>query len=152
MGFRIYKLPSLACPRSEVSPLMSPWRNLRPQTPLSTLRRLCVVYFNSTRFAIALSNSIEFNPSFRRDESGIKSRELGVMFKDLRVTGLGATASFQPTLGSMFNPKVIMENIENARHPHIRDLLTGFEGVVRPGEMLCIYIFHQRGLKILTRT
>jgi ATP-binding cassette subfamily G (WHITE) protein 2 (SNQ2) len=74
------------------------------------------------------------------------------MFKDLRVAGLGATASFQQTLGSMFNPKIIMENIENSRHPPIRDLLTGFQGVVRPGEMLCIYIFHHLGLNILIRT
>jgi ATP-binding cassette subfamily G (WHITE) protein 2 (SNQ2) len=59
------------------------------------------------------------------------------MFKDLRVVGVGGSASYQSTLGSLFNPKVIMENIKNARHPQVRDILSGFEGVVRPGEMLC---------------
>jgi len=72
----------------------------------------------------------------RRDRAGIQPRELGVMFKDLHVVGLGAAASFQPTFGSMFNPKAILENIQTLRHPPLRDILTGFEGVVRPGEML----------------
>jgi ATP-binding cassette subfamily G (WHITE) protein 2 (SNQ2) len=58
------------------------------------------------------------------------------MFKDLHVVGLGAAASFQPTFGSMFNPKAILENIQTLRHPPLRDILKGFEGVVRPGEML----------------
>ena len=58
------------------------------------------------------------------------------MFKDLRVVGLGAVASYQPTFGSFFNPKVILEKIQASRHPPLRDILSGFEGVVRPGEML----------------
>ena len=72
----------------------------------------------------------------RRDRAGIQSRELGVLFKDLHVVGLGAAASFQPTFGSTFNPKAILENIQTLRHPPLRDILTGFEGLVRPGEML----------------
>jgi ATP-binding cassette, subfamily G (WHITE), member 2, SNQ2 len=71
------------------------------------------------------------------DESDVKTRELGVMFKNLHVVGLGGTASYQSTFGSLFNPKSITENIKNLRHPLVRDILTGFEGVVRPGEMLC---------------
>jgi ATP-binding cassette subfamily G (WHITE) protein 2 (SNQ2) len=58
------------------------------------------------------------------------------MFRDLRVVGLGSSASYIPTLGSMFNPSSILEAIQSARHPPIRDLLNGFEGAVRPGEML----------------
>lgn len=59
------------------------------------------------------------------------------MFRDLQVIGLGAAASYQPTLGSLFNPLNILESIQHARHPPIRDILSGFEGVVRPGQMLC---------------
>jgi len=59
------------------------------------------------------------------------------MFRDLRVVGLGASASYLPTLGSMFNPLSILEAIQTARHPPVRDLLSGFEGVIRPGQMLC---------------
>lgn len=61
------------------------------------------------------------------------------MFKDLRVIGLGATASYLPTLGSLLNPFNKREAIHALRHPPTRDILYGFEGVVRPGEMLCEY-------------
>jgi ATP-binding cassette, subfamily G (WHITE), member 2, SNQ2 len=67
----------------------------------------------------------------------VKRRELGVMFRDLRVVGLSPPSSSQPTIASMFNPKVIWESIQSARHPSVHDILSGFEGVVRPGEMLC---------------
>jgi ATP-binding cassette subfamily G (WHITE) protein 2 (SNQ2) len=59
------------------------------------------------------------------------------MFKDLKVVGLGASTSYQPTLGSVINPLNLLETINSIRHPAIKDILSGFEGVVRPGEMLC---------------
>lgn len=73
---------------------------------------------------------------YRRDEAQIQAREIGVAFRDLRVVGLGATNSYQPTLGSLFNPMNLLESIQAARHPPVRDILSGFEGVVRPGQML----------------
>jgi ATP-binding cassette subfamily G (WHITE) protein 2 (SNQ2) len=54
------------------------------------------------------------------------------------VVGLGAMAGVQPTLGSLLNPTSIIENIRAGRHPALRDILNGFEGVVRPGEMLLV--------------
>ncbi len=72
----------------------------------------------------------------RREEQNIKSRSLGIGFSDLRVTGVTAANSYYDTLGSLLNPKVIMENIQAARHPSLRNILSGFEGVVKPGEML----------------
>jgi len=63
------------------------------------------------------------------------------LFKDLHVVGLGAAASFQQTFGSFFYPKAILENIRTMRHPPLRDILTGVEGVLRPGEMLRLYSF-----------
>jgi ATP-binding cassette subfamily G (WHITE) protein 2 (SNQ2) len=62
------------------------------------------------------------------------------MFHNLRVVGLGASTSYQPTLGSLFNPLRIIELIQGIRHPPVRDILSGFEGAVRPGEMLCTSI------------
>ena len=70
------------------------------------------------------------------DESDIRKRELGVMFKDLRVVGLGTTASHQATFGSFLNPLNLLKTIDSLRHPALRDILRGFEGVVRPREML----------------
>ncbi|KZT26095.1 pleiotropic drug resistance ABC transporter [Neolentinus lepideus HHB14362 ss-1] len=71
-------------------------------------------------------------------ESDIKKREIGVTFKDLRVIGMGSTASYQQTVGTLFNPHTLVETINKIRHPPLRDLLSGFEGVVRPGEMLLV--------------
>jgi len=61
------------------------------------------------------------------------------MFKDLRVVGLGATASYQATLGSALNPLNFVKGFQGRKHPPIRDLLNGFEGVVQPGQMLCMF-------------
>lgn len=72
----------------------------------------------------------------RIDESDVKRRELGVMFDDLKVVGLGASASYQDTLGSILNPSNLLGTFKAMRHPAARDILSGFEGVVRPGEML----------------
>jgi ATP-binding cassette subfamily G (WHITE) protein 2 (SNQ2) len=72
----------------------------------------------------------------RQDDIGVKRRELGVYFKNLHVTGIGATASHQATVGSMFNPKVIWEGFRSALRPSTRRILYDFNGVVKPEEML----------------
>ncbi|KAG2356782.1 pleiotropic drug resistance ABC transporter [Suillus spraguei] len=72
----------------------------------------------------------------RRGEQSIKARELGVMFNDLRVVGLGACASLQPTMGSILNPLTALKNARAMGD--VRDILSGFEGVVTPGEMLLV--------------
>ncbi|KAH9941401.1 pleiotropic drug resistance ABC transporter [Amylocystis lapponica] len=74
----------------------------------------------------------------KTDEADIIRRELGVVFKDLRVVGLGASATFQPTLASVLSPLTALQTINSIRHPATRDILSGFEGVVRPGEMLLV--------------
>ena len=74
--------------------------------------------------------------------ANIKMRELGVMFRDLRVVGLAPAASHIPTVGGAFNPLAILEKIQNLRHPRLKTILSGFEGVVRPGEMLrTLYVY-----------
>ncbi|KAF7428110.1 hypothetical protein PC9H_007329 [Pleurotus ostreatus] len=74
----------------------------------------------------------------KSEEAGITRRQLGVLFRDLRVVGIGASASHLPTLGSVLNPFLMIERIQTARHPPLKDILSGFEGVVRPGEMLLV--------------
>ena len=75
----------------------------------------------------------------RYDEHSIQPRELGVVFQNLRVQGLGAAASYQPTVGSTLNPLLLIEKVRNLLHPPVRDIISGFEGVVNPGEMLRTY-------------
>ncbi|KAF7763700.1 hypothetical protein Agabi119p4_8237 [Agaricus bisporus var. burnettii] len=74
----------------------------------------------------------------KREENDFKPRELGVVFRNLRVTGLGVSASYAKTLGSILNPVNYISSIQRLRHPPLRDILNGFEGVVRPGEMLLV--------------
>lgn len=58
------------------------------------------------------------------------------MFENLRVVGLGATVKYQSTTSSFFDPRTYIEAVNTLRHPPVRDILSGFSGVVRPGEML----------------
>ncbi|KAF4618528.1 hypothetical protein D9613_009700 [Agrocybe pediades] len=74
----------------------------------------------------------------KRDETQIKPRSLGIVFQNLTVTGLGSSNSYMTTFGSLLNPLHILEEIQKARHPTLRTILTGFEGVVKPGEMLLV--------------
>ncbi|KAI9570995.1 ABC-2 type transporter-domain-containing protein [Boletus coccyginus] len=74
----------------------------------------------------------------RSGEADIKKRELGVLFDQLRVVGKGASSSWQATLGSHLNPMNKLRAIQDLRHPHLCDILSDFQGVVRPGEMLLV--------------
>lgn len=68
----------------------------------------------------------------------VKSRQLGVCFERLRVVGLGSEASFQETVGSLLNPMEIPGRINNMLHPSLKEIISGFEGVVRPGDMVLV--------------
>ena len=85
---------------------------------------------------ISISQS---NMLLSRDQSGEESRELGVAFEDLRVTGVGTPISYQPTFTSQFNLSATIEAIQLARHSEPRVILSEFEGTVTPGEMLCMF-------------
>ncbi|KAF9025650.1 pleiotropic drug resistance ABC transporter [Hymenopellis radicata] len=74
----------------------------------------------------------------RREGASIKTRRLGIAFRDLQVVGLGASTSYQPTIASVFDPRTLLHAIQNIRHPPVRDILHGFEGIVKPGEMLLV--------------
>ncbi|PPQ81326.1 hypothetical protein CVT25_015082 [Psilocybe cyanescens] len=88
----------------------------------------------------------------KREEADIKPRTLGVVFRDLKVVGKAASDSFQPTLGSLFNPLVILQQIQKARHPTLRNILSGFEGVIKPGEMLLVLGSPGSGCSTLLKT
>ncbi|KAH9945220.1 pleiotropic drug resistance ABC transporter [Epithele typhae] len=90
-----------------------------------------------------INGSFDFEKTMRNvvremDRQELKRRELGVLFKDLRVVGVGSSASFQPTLGSVLNPLNTIAELRQSLHPATRDILSGFEGLVQPGEMLLV--------------
>ncbi|KAJ6624079.1 ABC-2 type transporter-domain-containing protein [Mycena sp. CBHHK59/15] len=88
----------------------------------------------------------------RLEEAEVEKRELGVVFQNLRVVGLGASASYQPTLGSTLNPLSLFEKIKSFRHPPLRNILDGLSGVVRPGEMLLVLGRPGSGCSTLLKT
>ncbi|KIJ51214.1 hypothetical protein M422DRAFT_158653 [Sphaerobolus stellatus SS14] len=71
-------------------------------------------------------------------DEGINFRQTGVTFKNLRVTGLGATHKHQETIFSALNPLNIIHFAQKLRHPPVKDILSGFNGSIRPGEMLLV--------------
>ncbi|KAK6996716.1 pleiotropic drug resistance ABC transporter [Favolaschia claudopus] len=88
----------------------------------------------------------------KMEEAHVESRELGVAFQDLGVVGLGASASYLPTVGSMLNPVAMVEAVSSMRHPPLRNILEGFSGVVRPGEMLLVLGRPGSGCSTLLKT
>ena len=74
-----------------------------------------------------------------------KTRHVGVVFRDLTVKGLGLGATLQPSVGDIFLglPRFIMNLISKgpkaaAAKPPVRDLLSDFNGCIKPGEMLLV--------------
>jgi hypothetical protein len=58
----------------------------------------------------------------------------------LTVRGLGAAAKYQETVLSMISPTQWLHKLGELRHPPVKDILTGFTGTVKSGEMLCTHI------------
>lgn len=74
-----------------------------------------------------------------------KTRHSGVVFRDLTVKGVGLGASLQPTVGDIFMglPRMLKTFFTKgakaaAGKPPVRELLSNFDGCVRPGEMLLV--------------
>ncbi|EXJ88092.1 hypothetical protein A1O1_05020 [Capronia coronata CBS 617.96] len=74
-----------------------------------------------------------------------KTRHSGVVFRDLTVKGVGLGASLQPTVGDIFMglPRLINRFFTKgakaaAAKPPVRELLSHFDGCVRPGQMLLV--------------
>ncbi|CCM04556.1 uncharacterized protein FIBRA_06737 [Fibroporia radiculosa] len=84
------------------------------------------------------SDSEQVSKHVSKRDQNITSRQLGVAFQDLRVVGVGARSSFQQTIASAFNPLVIYNSLISIRNPPLRDILSGFQGAVFPGEMLLV--------------
>ncbi|KAK7450717.1 hypothetical protein CaCOL14_007078 [Colletotrichum acutatum] len=74
-----------------------------------------------------------------------KTRHSGVVFRDLTVKGVGLGASLQPTIGDIFlgfprKIKMLFARGPKAAFakPPVRELISHFDGCVRPGELLLV--------------
>ncbi|KAI1084422.1 ABC-2 type transporter [Whalleya microplaca] len=74
-----------------------------------------------------------------------QNRHAGVVFRNLTVKGAGLGASLQPTVGDIFLglPRFLKNLITKGPKaatgkPPVRELISNFDGCVRPGEMLLV--------------
>jgi len=73
------------------------------------------------------------------DDKGVATREVGVTFKDLTVTGEGSGLAYNTSLsGSLTAITRLPKAIAALRHPKHKTILNSFTGSVRPGEMLLV--------------
>ncbi|KAF5001042.1 hypothetical protein FDECE_11076 [Fusarium decemcellulare] len=86
-----------------------------------------------------------FGQARQKQSEGEKTRHSGVIFRNLTVRGVGLGASLQPTVGDLIlglprtlgklftkGPKAALAK------PPVRDLISNFDGCVRPGELLLV--------------
>lgn len=73
------------------------------------------------------------------DERGIERREMGLVWQNLTVTGLGSGVGLSSDFGSMLlEPFKIASNLKAILRPPVKTILDNFEGCVKPGEMLLV--------------
>ncbi|KIY68744.1 hypothetical protein CYLTODRAFT_489562 [Cylindrobasidium torrendii FP15055 ss-10] len=88
----------------------------------------------------------------KRDDANIHTRSLGVAFSELEVIGRGSSRCFQHTVASVLDPRRVIRAVQDFLHPPTRAILYGFEGVVRPGEMLLVLGQPGSGCSTLLKT
>ncbi|KAI4093844.1 MAG: hypothetical protein LQ344_002582 [Seirophora lacunosa] len=76
------------------------------------------------------------NYAERGEKDQLKSRKLGVTWKNLTVKGIGSDAAFNENVSSQFN---IPRNIKEGRQPPpLNTIIDDTHGCVKPGEMLLV--------------
>ncbi|KIX01900.1 uncharacterized protein Z518_07839 [Rhinocladiella mackenziei CBS 650.93] len=84
--------------------------------------------------------------------ANIKLRRASITFKNLNVSGSGIAINLQPTVASfLLAPIRLREWIRLAKKPQ-RKILSGFEGLVKPGEMLLVLGRPGSGCSTLLKT
>ena len=69
----------------------------------------------------------------------IESRQMGLVWQNLTVTGLGTGYALADTVGTLpLKPFEAAKNIKTILHPPVKTIIDGFEGCVKPGEMLLV--------------
>ncbi|XXG97717.1 Flocculation suppression protein [Hypoxylon texense] len=86
-----------------------------------------------------------FGQARQQNSEEEKTRHSGVIFRNLTVKGAGLGASLQPTVGDLFLglPRFLKNLLSKGpkaatAKPPVRELLSNFNGCVRPGEMLLV--------------
>ncbi|KAF8321131.1 putative ABC multidrug transporter [Clavulina sp. PMI_390] len=107
-----------------------------PQAGENSPRRQ-TFYSDITKAASGLS--LDSSPREKHTQSrqvGYSDRRLDVAWKDLWVRGVGATAVYGQTMGSIFNP--VAQLRDKRRVAALEARLRGFNGVLKSGEMALV--------------
>lgn len=71
--------------------------------------------------------------------AGNEVREMGLVWQNLTVTGLGSGYALGDTVGSLpLKPFEALKNIKSLLHPPVKVIIDNFEGCIKPGEMLLV--------------
>lgn len=69
----------------------------------------------------------------------LETRQMGVVWQNLTVTGLGTGYALADTVGTLpLKPFQAVKNIKSILHPPVKTIIDNFEGCVKPGEMLLV--------------
>ncbi|KAH7126162.1 ABC-2 type transporter-domain-containing protein [Dactylonectria macrodidyma] len=86
-----------------------------------------------------------FGKARQANSEAEQTRHSGVVFRDLTVRGVGLGASLQPTVGDFFLslPRALVNLFTKGPRaalgkPPVRELISHFDGCVRPGEILLV--------------
>lgn len=86
------------------------------------------------------------------DKQNMMFRQASFVFKGLDVTGSAVNANIQPTVASIFvAPLTWVRNLIRGRAPE-KKILSGFDGVTKPGELLLVLGRPGSGCSTLLRT
>jgi hypothetical protein len=86
------------------------------------------------------------------DTQNMKFRQASFVFKGLNVSGSASTANIQPTVASIFlAPLTLARRFFRGRAPE-KKILSGFDGVTKPGELLLVLGRPGSGCSTLLRT
>lgn len=99
-----------------------------PNSPLNPLSEK----FNARSWAQNIANVAK--------EQGQRARNLGVFFENMNVFGYGTPTDFQKDVGNIWLalPGMVRRLLNHKAGQTRIDILRGFDGVLRPGEMLAV--------------
>ena len=89
----------------------------------------------------------------RMESQGVEVNKFGVTFRNLTTKGVDAATSYVPSVYELIRDVVTLPlAVKKLRHPPLRNIIEGFDGIVRPGEMLLVLGRPGSGCSTLLKT